>query len=458
MHHDHLVRPRTDGSSPRRLGALALGALALLGAGAVRATPAAAASAPRATIVSVTASPAQLPARGGNVVVTVRVRNARTCVFRAQRGPFTSISDGPSVTCAAGRVHATLELAANTHTAPATLHFYVRARDALGRSVQKATTVVEAGASAVTPGPPPIPVPTQLTIGTTSLPIAAAGAPYWVILAASGGTAPYTWSLAAGSLPPNLALSAAGTLSGTPAGSGPTSFTVEVTDAAGAVAAAALSLEVNTMPPRAERSDNWSGYYVTGGPFTSVTGTFNVPSVAATRRSTDTAEWVGIDGAVTGNTSLIQAGVEERYDATSKLTHFFAWWEILPDAETLAPLTVQAGDQVTVTIGELASGLWQILLTDDTTGQSYTTAQTYDGNGTTAEWIVEAPTSAQTGAVLTVGRYTPNVSFSSLGLTGAESTIKSVEMVQNSVTTSVPSGLSANGFVVTYGGVPPPPP
>lgn len=443
----------------RRVGfGVAMIATLVAGAAVRPAAAAAASSTPRAAILSVTVSPAHLPARGGNVVVTVRVRNARTCAFRGQHGPFAAIKDGPTVACSAGRARVTLKFGSNTHVAAATLHFYVRASDVLGRSVQRAKTVVEGGVSAAKAGPAPIPPAGPLAIGTTSLPLAAAGAPYSALLAASGGTAPYSWSLASGSLPPGLALSGAGALSGTPAASGTTSFTVEVTDAAGATATEALTLEVDTTETPMERSNNWSGYYVTGGPFTSVTGTFNVPSLAASSHNTDTAEWVGIDGAVDGNMSLIQAGVEERYDATSNAVRFFAWWEILPDSETLTPLTVQAGDEVTVTISESSPGVWQISLRDDTTGQGYATDQSYNGSGTTAEWIVEAPTSEQTGSVLTLGQYTPNVTFSSLGITGSESTITSVELVQQDIITSVPSGLSPNGFSVAYGSNPPPPP
>jgi hypothetical protein len=75
-----------------------------------------------------------------------------------------------------------------------------------------------------------------LAITTTSLPNAAQNVRYSVQLATNGlGTAPLTWNLASGSaqLPSGLTLSAAGLLSGTPAATGTTSFTVQVTDSAG---------------------------------------------------------------------------------------------------------------------------------------------------------------------------------------------------------------------------------
>jgi putative Ig domain-containing protein len=84
-----------------------------------------------------------------------------------------------------------------------------------------------------------------LSITTTSLPDATAGMAYSASLGATGGSAPYTWAAIAGSLPAGLSLSpSTGGISGAPAAAGPSSFTVEVTDAALRKATAALSINV----------------------------------------------------------------------------------------------------------------------------------------------------------------------------------------------------------------------
>ena len=76
--------------------------------------------------------------------------------------------------------------------------------------------------------------PTAPLAITTTTPVKAGafGSPYTGKLAAEGGTAPYTWSLAPGSsLPAGLTLHADGTIDGTPTGAGTVTFTAQATDA-----------------------------------------------------------------------------------------------------------------------------------------------------------------------------------------------------------------------------------
>jgi Putative Ig domain/Squalene-hopene cyclase C-terminal domain len=76
--------------------------------------------------------------------------------------------------------------------------------------------------------------PFNLFVTTTSLPAGTVNQPYKVKLRASGGTAPYTWSLVKGdgTLPSGLTLhSSTGKITGTPTGAGTSNFVVEVTDA-----------------------------------------------------------------------------------------------------------------------------------------------------------------------------------------------------------------------------------
>ena len=68
---------------------------------------------------------------------------------------------------------------------------------------------------------------------------------YTTTLSASGGTAPYSFSLTSGSLPAGLTLAAAtGVISGTPTLSGTSIFTGQVQDASGALASASFSITI----------------------------------------------------------------------------------------------------------------------------------------------------------------------------------------------------------------------
>ena len=70
-----------------------------------------------------------------------------------------------------------------------------------------------------------------LSVTTTSLPGGVVGSAYSQTLAATGGVAPYTWSVSSGSLPAGLALDpSAGTISGTPTAVGTSTFSVTATD------------------------------------------------------------------------------------------------------------------------------------------------------------------------------------------------------------------------------------
>ena len=91
--------------------------------------------------------------------------------------------------------------------------------------------------------------PLSITTGTT-LPGGAAGGSYSQTLAATGGTAPYTWAVTAGALPAGISLDAAsGTLSGTPTAVGSFNFTVQVTDTAKNNASKAFSLTIISNSP-----------------------------------------------------------------------------------------------------------------------------------------------------------------------------------------------------------------
>jgi len=84
-----------------------------------------------------------------------------------------------------------------------------------------------------------------LSITTTALPQGRVSTAYSATLAATGGSAPYTWSRVAGALPNGLTLSPSGTISGSPTRQGSYTFTVQVRDSLGAAASKAFTIKIN---------------------------------------------------------------------------------------------------------------------------------------------------------------------------------------------------------------------
>ncbi len=112
---------------------------------------------------------------------------------------------------------------------------------AAGSATISATLGSVSGSTGLTATPGP------LTITTAALPAATVGAAYTATLAATGGTPPYSWSIASGTLPAGLTLATGtGVVSGTPTATGTSSFTVQVASAALDSATAPLSITVNT--------------------------------------------------------------------------------------------------------------------------------------------------------------------------------------------------------------------
>jgi hypothetical protein len=204
-------------------------------------------------------------------------------------------------------------------------------------------------------------------------------------------------------------------------------------------------------------SSNWSGYALPGTGFTSVTGRWTVTTAAPSRKATYSSEWVGIDGY--NNSSLIQTGTESDY--RNGRPQYYAWWEILPAAETPIPsISVSPGDVMTASITKGAGSQWTITITDTTTSKSFTTTQTYTGPQTSAEWIEEAPTVG--GRVATLANY-GGATFDPGTVNGGNPKLNASEggaMVQNRAQVSTPSNPDSDtdGFNAAYGSTTPSPP
>jgi len=95
------------------------------------------------------------------------------------------------------------------------------------------------------------PRPDPVSILTSTLPNGQVGTPYSATLAATGGTAPYTWSLTSGTLPAGLSLGSTGAITGTPtAAVTSTPLTLKVSDSGSPALtqSANLTLTITSAP------------------------------------------------------------------------------------------------------------------------------------------------------------------------------------------------------------------
>jgi hypothetical protein len=122
-------------------------------------------------------------------------------------------------------------------TMAGTFNFTITATDSSGCLGSRAYSIVIAAAGC------PI-----ITLSPASLPPGAVGASYNQAISASGGTAPYTFSLASGALPTGLTLNAAGAITGMPTTPGLFNFTIQATDAVGCLGTAPYAVAILAAP------------------------------------------------------------------------------------------------------------------------------------------------------------------------------------------------------------------
>ena len=116
---------------------------------------------------------------------------------------------------------------------------------------------------------------TSLAVSTSSLAGGTVGTAYSATLQASGGTAPYSWSISSGSLSAGLSLNASsGAISGTPTAAGTITFAAQVEDANSSTATKSLSIAIaaaqpvtikTTSVPDGSTNTAYSGFLYAGG-------------------------------------------------------------------------------------------------------------------------------------------------------------------------------------------------
>jgi hypothetical protein len=172
---------------------------------------------------------------------TVGTSYSSSIVVTGGNGPFTfALASGslpPGLT-----LNTTTGVISGTPTTAGPFSFTVSVTDSTP-GVHATTTTANCG---ITIAPPTISA--QCVSATTGT----VGSPYSSSIGVTGGTGPFTFALASGSLPPGLTLNTTtGVISGTPTTAGPFSFTVSVTDSTPGVHATATTSNcgITIAPP-----------------------------------------------------------------------------------------------------------------------------------------------------------------------------------------------------------------
>jgi Putative Ig domain len=225
----------TGGTTPYTwsvTGALPAGLTLNTATGAISGVPTAAANASFGVTVSDSSSPAQTASVSESFSIVAGLKITGSVLPDAVSG--TAYSASLSASGAVAPV--TWSIAAGTLPAGLSLNASTGAITGTPTTVGSSTITLKATDSSTPPqtgtSSSTLNVWAPLVISAT-VPNAVANQPYNGSLSATGGDAPFTWAITAGSLPAGLTLnSSTGAITGTPTTGGTVSFTVQATDSA----------------------------------------------------------------------------------------------------------------------------------------------------------------------------------------------------------------------------------
>jgi hypothetical protein len=172
-------------------------------------------------------------------------------------------------------------------------------------------------------------------------------------------------------------------------------------------------MERRLVPSTLVNSSNWSGYAVStsAGAVTQVSGSWVVPTVA-TNVSGYSSAWVGIDGF--SSSTVEQTGTDSDY--VNGQAQYYAWYEMYPAGFVKLNLAINPGDTMSASVSNTSPGQFVLYIKDVNTGKSSTTTQTSSkAQQSSAEWILEAPSS--------ISGVLPLANFGSINFSGAKATI-----------------------------------
>jgi hypothetical protein len=236
--------------------------------------------------------------------------------------------------------------------------------------------------------------PSPLTVVTTSLPSGVANAAYTEPLQASGGTPPYTWTVAPGSsLPSWLTISGSGTswtISGTPTTAGTSNFSLVVTDSSTPQQSQTQALSV-TINKAAACSDTGSESLLKGQYAFMLSGYSESGFLAAIGSFTADGSGKITAGLIDSNGTLVQSDVI--LDTTQ------SFYRVGPNHLGCLTIVTSSGTFTTkLSVGEIMSNVatqGRLVEWDDATNPNYLSAtgqirqQTVPSNLTSGNYVYQ---------------------------------------------------------------------
>jgi hypothetical protein len=212
--------------------------------------------------------------------------------------------------------------------------------------------------------------------------------------------------------------------------------------AAAAQPALAASHDPNTS------GQTWAGYAVTGGgPYTAITGSWNVPVMDCAHGGGDASPWVGIDGWANGTVEQIGIDLDCRHGQAS----YHPWVEMYPGPSDYFTETVHAGDTLTASVS-VSHGIWTLTEKDAEAGWSKTFHRQpkHAPQEASAEAIVEDVGGGQVPPVPDFGTVTfRNITVNSGALASAGSPHRTT-LRRGTTPLSSESALSAGDFSISW--------
>lgn len=145
-------------------------------------------------------------------------------------------------------------------------------------------------------------------------------------------------------------------------------------------------------------SSNWGGYVALPGGgaqqgFRSVSGSWRVPRVSCSAgQDTYSAAWVGLGGYRQGSSALEQIGTDADCSRSGH-THYATWFELIPAAPVRIGLRIHAGDVLTASVTVRSHDVTFRLRNLTTRARYATTRHVRTVDTSSADWILEAPSS-----------------------------------------------------------------